>query len=380
MRTNTPDEGTGGDTAFCRNCGKPMKPEAALCTACGWRRDGETVATRVVREPREESADRGLLEPETPTVRGFGDGERGAGGPGERTGWIVAGVVGLFAVLLLLWSVGGQGGLGGFGGTAVAPARAVRVLPVFDAGGRLLVLHRDEPAAAGAGAAVVVELRLPSGVTAPELVGVGGGAVSGGAGVPGVGLAAAGTGPVMVDLAPLAPGGPANLLPVRPPDRFFERPAPGDATRLEATAAYEAGGFEGRLRLATGGGLPVAASGTLRAMSEGDPTLAAAMIWADDELRVEPDAGVDAGWAAAGAASGTLLFVLPDGAAPAAGVYEVRADGDVLARVELPEPPPLPVVGGGTRPGKILPSPIKRAQGRRPRRTSTRTTRCRTST
>lgn len=71
---------------------------------------------------------------------------------------------------------------------------------------------------------------------------------------------------------------------------------------------------------------------------------------------------------AGGASGGTWLFVLPDGAPPAVGAYEVRGGDRVLARIELPEPPaagPV-VVGGGTRPGKILPSPIKRANGTAP--------------
>ncbi|BAM02336.1 hypothetical protein [Phycisphaera mikurensis] len=359
MRTNSPDRGTGADAAACRRCGKPIKPEAALCTACGWRRDGETLATRVLAEP---AADRGALGAETAAVRGGQKGEREAPGVGRPARWAgpAAAALGLLiAVLLIVWALGGA---------SVAPARAVRVFPLFEAGGRLLVLHRDEAGAAGAGAAVAVELDAepsPAGGGPVELVPEAGGAAAAGV------LWRPAASPVTIDLTPAAAAGVRALLPVRPPDRVFEREADGTPGRTEATAMYEAGGFAGRVRVAVGGGLAPSASGTVAAASEADPALAASLDWDAARVEVSADAGAELAWAGAAPAApaGGWLFVLPDGAPPAAGRYRVERDGRTLATIELPEaaaPGPLPVVGGGTRPGKILPSPIKRAQGTAP--------------
>ena len=384
MRTNTPDGNQGGgptagDTAFCAGCGKPMGPEAALCTACGLRRDGAAERTRVSVEP----ADRGSERAGTATVRGAApeaseDAEPPLGFVRRWIGWIVAAVAGFFGLLLLLWALGGPAGVSALL-VPEPPARAVRVLPLFDDGARLLVLHRSEDGAEGPGAAVVVELD-PGGLAAgprPELVPAD--AAPGTAGAPGV--AFAGDAPaarVRIPLDPLAAGGPSALLPAKPADRYLERPKPTEPQRLEATAAYEGGGFEGRLRLATGGSGPVAATGVVAAASEADPALSATLTWAGDHLDVEAADGAGASWAAAAPGdagdagdaghNGSLLFLLPDGAPPAVGRYEVRRGGEVLARIDLPEPPEAEpvVVGGGTRPGKILASPIKRAQGTAP--------------
>ena len=387
MRTNSPDEPerTGGaDAAFCAACEAPMKPEAALCTACGTRRDGEAERTRVLaEEPADrdpEPADRGPAAEETPAVRGAGESAGASGAGRRRLGLLIAGVGGFFGVLLLLWGLSGPGGgagggaggggglLAGWGGGGVVPARAVRVLPLFGGGAEgtarpgLLLVQRDEPAAEGAGAAVVVELGAVEAGTTPRLFPAGGGDAAAG-----VRLAPAGDA-AEVDLRPLGGSGPSGLLPVRPPDRYFERPSPQTPERLEATAAYEGGGFDGRLRLAAGGGEPVRAEGTVRAESEADPKLAATLAWSGDRLAVQagPDADLGrAGAASGGAPGGAWLFVLPEGAPPAVGAYEVRGGDRVLARIELP-PAPQVVVGGGTRPGKILPSPIKRANGTAP--------------
>lgn len=392
MRTNAPDSARAGDAAFCRNCGRGLKPEAALCVACGHRRDGETLATAVVTEG--SAADRGPERLKSATVRGAG-GEKDAGAAHSRRAAALALACLLVAACLVAVGLGGLGGLGrfGWGAAPLAPARAVRVLPLFDAAGGRLLLHRDEPGATGPGAAVLVQWPgagagagagsgsgspgapdASSPPRLPELVPAGGGAA-----IPGVAFADAGPGRVRIDLGPLAAGGAARLLPVRPPDRFFERPAPDDPNRVEATAAYEADGFEGRIRLAVGGEASLASSGRVEASSPGNPTLAATLSWHDGELEAAPGPGVSAGWAGApgapgpsgaGAGSGSnvhatsgwLLFVLPPGAASATGDHRLLLDGRTLARLELPEAPEV-VVGGGVRPGTILPSPIKRAQG-----------------